>query len=189
MQKALLTHVKPKHKQTLSELMKLHGVGSFEPLKNPTYNEGKAVYINKRGVEILISKSKLATASGIVEELVERLSLNLNLVHRTKEQEFIGAIRAVFAHVDNKTQFCIGVYRIDLYFIDLRIAVECDELGHSDRDPIKEQRRQKFIESQLNCTFFRFNPDCKNFNIYETLNKLLKHIESKQRLIAEQQKK
>jgi hypothetical protein len=64
-------------------------------------------------------------------------------------------------------------------FTDLKIAVECDELGHMDRDPMEEERRQKFIEDQLGCTFFRFNPDCKNFNIYETMNELLKHIESK----------
>jgi prophage antirepressor-like protein len=57
-QKALFTHVKPKHKKTLEEIKKLgHAVG------NLSYHEGKAVYISKEGLEELISKSKLVTES------------------------------------------------------------------------------------------------------------------------------
>lgn len=171
-QKTLFNNVKNKHKKTLLEIKEVgHG--------HLSYNEGKAVYINKEGLEVLLSKSKLVIEKGVMENLIDNFSLNLNLIHTSKEQEFIGAIRTVFAHKNHQTQFSVGKYRIDLYFIDLRIAVECDELGHRDRDPIEEEERQRFIGDQLGCTFFRFNPDCKDFNIYKTINQLLKEIESK----------
>lgn len=178
---ALAAHVEQDCKKELSKVVVQSNWTDLREAHTETlsYNEGKAAYINKRGLESLLSKSKLAAEDGVVEDLIEKFSLNLNLVHRTKEQEFIGAIRTVFAHKNHQTQFAIGRYRIDLYFIGLRIAVECDELGHRDRDPIEEEERQRFIEEQLGCTFFRFNPDCKDFNIYKTINQLLKQIELK----------
>jgi hypothetical protein len=49
-------------------------------------------------------------------------------------------------------------YRIDLYFPDHRIAVECDEEGHRQRDPVYEADRQRFITDKLGCVFVRYNP-------------------------------
>lgn len=172
--KTLLTNVKTKHKKTLLELKELGHINRYL-----SYHESKVVYINKEGLEVLLSKSKLVIEKGVMESLIDNFSLNLNLIHTSKEQEFIGAIKTVFAHYHHQTQFSIGKYRIDLYFINLKIAVECDELGHRDRDPVEEEERQRFIEDQLGCTFFRFNPDCKDFNIYVTINQLLKQIETK----------
>lgn len=37
-----------------------------------SYNEGKAAYINKRGLESLLSKSKLAAEDGVVEEVLTK---------------------------------------------------------------------------------------------------------------------
>ena len=76
-QNALFTHVKPKHKQTLSELKKMHGVrpctfvGSFEPLKNLTYNEGKAVYISEHGAYHLAMKCQLPIGGDFRDWLAE----------------------------------------------------------------------------------------------------------------------
>ena len=72
MQNALFTHVKPKHKQELSELKKVQWpehctfVGSFEPLKNPTYHEGKAVYISEHGAYHLAMKCQLPMGEPLV---------------------------------------------------------------------------------------------------------------------------
>ena len=76
-QNALFTHVKPKHKQTLSELTKLgpatcpNFVGSFEPLKNPTYHEGKAVYISEHGAYHLAMKCQLPIGGDFRDWLAE----------------------------------------------------------------------------------------------------------------------
>lgn len=58
------------------------------------------------------------------------------------------------------------------------LAVEIDEHGHQDRDPLYERKRQKFIEKQLGCTFIRINPDCQDFNILDIVNKIFSHIKS-----------
>ena len=37
------------------------------------------------------------------------------------------------------------------------LAVEIDEKGHTDRDLIFEEKRQKALEKKLGCTFIRIN--------------------------------
>ena len=70
--------------------------------------------------------------------------------------------------VDNNGQQYI-LFRIDIYFTKYCLAVEIDEKGHTDRDPIFEQKRQKALEKKLNCTFIRFNTRKENFDAeYET---------------------
>ena len=61
------------------------------------------------------------------------------------------------------------LFRIDVYFTEYCSAEEIDEKGHTDRDPIFEQKRQKALEKKLNCTFIRFNTRKENFDVeYET---------------------
>ena len=44
-----------------------------------------------------------------------------------------------------KTQYSVGSYRVDLYFPDYNLVIECDEHGHKDRNPEKEKKRSDFI--------------------------------------------
>ena len=41
------------------------------------------------------------------------------------------------------------LFRIDVYFNEFLLAVEIDEKGHTDRDPIFEEKRQKALEKIL----------------------------------------
>ena len=50
--------------------------------------------------------------------------------------------------VDNSDKKYI-LFRIDVYFTKYCLAVEIDEKGHTDRDPIFEQKRQKTLEKNL----------------------------------------
>ena len=75
-----------------------------------------------------------------------------------------------------KRQFSFGSYRIDLYFPEHKLAIECDEHDHKDRDINYERRQQEFIEDQLNCKFIRYNPDAKDFMIKSVLNKIFQYI-------------
>ena len=43
-------------------------------------------------------------------------------------------------------QFSFGKYRIDLCFRRYKLAIECDEFDHRDRDIEYEVEQQKFIE-------------------------------------------
>lgn len=71
-------------------------------------------------------------------------------------------------------QYKVKSYRIDLYFPDHKLAIECDENGHSDRDSDKENERQACIEKELECTFYRFNPDAPDFRFSYVLRDILR---------------
>ena len=53
-------------------------------------------------------------------------------------------------------QYTVDNYRIDLYFPKHKLAIECDEFDHSDRDIEYEVKRQNNIEEKLGCTFNLF---------------------------------
>ena len=49
------------------------------------------------------------------------------------------------------------LFRIDVYFNKFLLAVEIDEKGHTDRDLIFEEKRQKALEKNLGFEFIRIN--------------------------------
>ena len=49
------------------------------------------------------------------------------------------------------------LFRIDIYFSEYFLTVEIDEKGHTDRDIIFEEKRQKALEKKLGCKFIRIN--------------------------------
>ena len=54
------------------------------------------------------------------------------------------------------------LFRIDIYFTKYSLAIEIDEKGHTDRDLIFEEKRQKALEKNLNCKFIRINTSKEN---------------------------
>ena len=56
------------------------------------------------------------------------------------------------------------LFRIDIYFTEYFLAVEIDEKGHTDRDLIFEEKRQKALEEKLNCKFYRINTSKENYD-------------------------
>ena len=73
---------------------------------------------------------------------------------------------------DMKVKYTGDWYRIDLYFHTHELAIECDEYGYKDRNIGYEVTRQNYIETKLGCTFIRYNPDAKYFDIFDTINKI-----------------
>ena len=68
----------------------------------------------------------------------------------TKEQTVICAIKDAFEGENMQTQYSVLSYRIDLYFHKYKLAIEVDELGHSDRNINDEIERQRALERELN---------------------------------------
>ena len=62
-----------------------------------------------------------------------------------------------------------------LIFIEYKLTIEVDELGHNNRNIDYEIQRQKVIEKELGYEFVRFDPDEENFNIFKAINEI--HIE------------
>ena len=95
------------------------------------------------------------------------------------ENQTIGFIENSFKDIFNmKRQFIIGKYRADLYFIDYKIVVECDEFNHDDRDQIKEKIREEYILS-LGNKIIRYNPNEKNFDLSNVLREINTNIFTK----------
>ena len=174
---ALYRHVDGDDKISLQELKSLRKgtkgtfLGSNKPLN---YHDGKAVYISKKGLEQLVSKSKVC-GPDVLQKLVEAFNLNLSITPR-KEHVHLEAIEQSFSEVEMFKQFKVGTYRVDLYIEEYDLVVECDEYNHSERDPQKEKEREEFIRSELDCEFIRFNPDCKNFSIFKVIGNIHKFI-------------
>ena len=93
------------------------------------------------------------------------------------ESKHAGLLR-VFYGEETIHQFAVGKYRIGLYFPRYKLAIECDEFDHRDRDFGYEVERLKHIEKLFNCTFVRFNPDAKDFGILEVVNRIFVQIKS-----------
>ena len=95
-----------------------------------------------------------------------------------KEQETMDCIMKAFRGENVIFQHTIGKHRIDLYFPEHKLTIECDEFGNKDRDLKKEIQRQKFLDRNLKCKFIRYNPDMKGFNAFNTINEIFQHIKN-----------
>jgi very-short-patch-repair endonuclease len=92
------------------------------------------------------------------------------------ENQTIGFIENSYRNILNlKRQHKLGKYRVDLYFIDYKLVIECDENNHIDRDPTQEKIREHYIKS-LGNKIIRYNPNDMAFdlsNVLREINSLL----------------
>jgi very-short-patch-repair endonuclease len=154
-------------------------------IQNCIANSGSTKYTNKDGLTELLLKSKLSPTK--ILKVARAFDIEINTYNRvscdgadikvlSKEQQTLDNIMNAFDGETFITQHSIGEYRIDLYLPKYKLAIECDEYDHKDRDKLHEQTREKYITNTLKCTFIRFNPDAQNFNIFNVINKIYKHI-------------
>ena len=108
--------------------------------------------------------------------LKRNLGFNLDDAINAKEQTVLKSIKDAFEAEDMQTQYTVIDCRIDLYFHKHKLAIEADELGHTDRNLNNEIERQKALERELDCVFIRINPDEKDFSIFKEINKIYRHI-------------
>jgi very-short-patch-repair endonuclease len=92
------------------------------------------------------------------------------------ENQTIGFIENSFKGVLNcKRQYKFDRYKVDLYFIDYKLIIECDEHGHSDRNQIKEKMREDYLMS-LGNKIIRYNPNDESFDLSNVLREIYKVI-------------
>lgn len=94
----------------------------------------------------------------------------------------LAAIKELFPSVRYRHNFYVKkpngfCYKIDLYFPDHRVALECDERGHKDRCPLLEMERQLYIAAKLGCVFVRYNPDSPDFSPADVASAICAHLE------------
>ena len=64
----------------------------------------------------------------------------------TKEQTIINSIKNTFEGENIQTQDSVLGLRIDLYFHEYKLAIEVDELGHTNRNINNEIEGQKALD-------------------------------------------
>lgn len=95
------------------------------------------------------------------------------------ENQTIGFIENCYRNIYKiKRQQKIGNYKVDLYFIDYNLIIECDENNHLYRDFEYESKREEFLIS-MNNIIIRFNPNNYNFDLSEVINEINKVIINK----------
>uniref|UniRef100_A0A6C0BUT2 DUF559 domain-containing protein n=1 Tax=viral metagenome TaxID=1070528 RepID=A0A6C0BUT2_9ZZZZ len=165
---------------SISQLLDIKNIRSViryysnnEIIKKLTHtNGGKQImsYLTYKGLMKLLSKSRK-------EKIIEFAKLfNLDLISKNylcAELDTITCIMKTFSKEVMITQYKVGKYKVDLYFVDYKLVIECDE-NHSNID--YDTERQLEIESILGCKFIRYKPHDKNFNIFHLLNDIYKYI-------------
>jgi hypothetical protein len=94
------------------------------------------------------------------------------------EIETITYIMKVFKNEIMNTQYIVGKYRIDLYFNYYLLSIECNENNHNHYDQDNEIKRKKYIKNKLKCSFITYNPDEKDFCIFNVINLIYEHIKN-----------
>ena len=105
----------------------------------------------------------------------EDIELEMKMI---TEEEILEKLGEAFAACGPLKQFRIGDYRIDMYLTKPKMAIECDEHGHSRYNQLGETHRQAFIEEQLGCTFVRFDPYAPAFSITQPIGEVVQNLMS-----------
>lgn len=134
-------------------------------------------YINQDGIFELLDR---VTKPG-KEKIINFFSEYFNIEHKipikiTKQSKYLQYIIDAFKHTEIKLEYYVKPYRIDLYFVKEKIAVECDEFGHKSKNKDDEKARENHIINVTKCTFVRFNPDAPNFQICDVIEELNMYI-------------
>jgi len=112
-------------------------------------------------------------------ELANNLNIKINnKIYTCIETETIKCILDVFNGEKMIQQYKVKQYFIDLYFPEYKLGIECDERMHN-RTFKKEYdiNRENNIKNEIKDIYFiRYEPDKKDFNIFDVINKIYKYI-------------
>ncbi|MEI2580531.1 endonuclease domain-containing protein [Scytonema sp. PRP1] len=116
--------------------------------------------------------ARLASLSRSISVVDVLQCLGIKVAMPSIETQTLSIIQKSFAHLKPIPQFLVNGYRIDLYFPEERVAVECDELHHN-MTGIYDEERQDAIIKALGCKFIRFKPHSPNFNLGDVIYRLI----------------
>jgi very-short-patch-repair endonuclease len=170
---AIRKNVDAKYKNTLGNLYR-------DVFKGRHYWQGMqrtTIYLDRTGLCSLLCASTVPNKQEFIDWYKDQFKVDIFVITRLlKEQETIGQIIQAFSHLSPQRQYIVGTYRMDLYFPDQKLAVECDEWGHRDRDPNQEATREDYIKKHLSCKILRYNPDSPGFCVFDVINKIIRDL-------------
>jgi hypothetical protein len=131
------------------------------------HNDLQEYYINKKGLEYIISSKKNGPEK--LQKLIEEFKLNFTTT--PIKEPYIEAIEQTFAGIQMYEQFKVGSYRIDLYMEDYDLVIEFNHKECKDRE--------EYIKHKLQCEYMRFDPNSKHFSIFGAIGNIHRYIMSK----------
>ena len=131
------------------------------------------VFLTLDGAMEIIVRSNKPKAIDTLEKMGSKIYRHKYV---RKETETLLYIQRAFKGEEMINQYYVDGYRIDLYFPKYKLAVECDEFDHNDRNIEYEVKRQKHIEIKLDCHFIRYNPDADDFDPFNLLNRVYQKL-------------
>lgn len=145
--------------------------------KNPYKNN--SIYISSDGLIDILQKNLTNNHTIIIQNLLKTFDLKLNIC--SEKQKYLYLIINSFLKLKYKFQLQIDIYTIDLYFTELKLAIECVE-NDTSYEQSYYQEKDNNLKELLNCTIIKFNFNQKNFNIEDILNKISEDIKKKKLL-------
>ena len=133
-----------------------------------------SIYLSVDGVKELLTKSKkpLYLLNIIAKKINTTIKGFNDPINIYIAQDELSKIINVFKREKYILEYAIGKYRIDLYFEEYNLGIECDEYNHIRYDKKSEKIRESYIQHKLNCTIIRFNPHCKDYNVFDIISKI-----------------
>jgi very-short-patch-repair endonuclease len=133
-------------------------------------NGMRARYTTSTGATFLVHRSRLPNSIDVAEALGIPLSPRFKAYYH--EMNATRCFLKAFKGPDIRRQFGVGEYHIDVLFAEYNIAVECDEKDHPWYDKVKDAARSAYIDEAIGCKWVRFNPDAKDFDILDVINRI-----------------
>ena len=136
------------------------------------------MYTNKEIVLAIVMQIRLSNPKLI--NFRSKLGFNQLHIVLKKEQSVLKLLLTVFSTEKIVLQHKAlrnGRVKTDMYFSELRLVIEVDENGHTGRNDDEENERQRKIETEFNCIFYRINPDKKGFSIFVAISEIRQLIE------------
>ena len=137
----------------------------------------KTFFIDYNILLKILIKSRKST----VIDFSKKIGINLeSKIFSCIEADTIKCIVDSFSGEIMINQYKIGDYFLDLYFQTYNLVIECDENKHKlnkihEKDIIRELNLKNLLK---NCEFIRYNPEEKDFNIFNVINKIFKFIQT-----------
>jgi very-short-patch-repair endonuclease len=149
-------------------------IATYQQYRDNIRKNNKMILLTKQGLVRFVSISRSVRAN----DLAKFLGIPVHGARFTPvEADTLKIIMDAFNGDNMKLQHKFGDYKVDLFFPDHNLIIECDERGHSDRDPRYEKTRQEFIEREGH-KFIRYNPHDPDFSIINVINSIYRHIVS-----------
>jgi len=159
----LTTHLQKNYKENV------HYIKQNTYDKHKHGGQNKIIYLLTENAFELLKNSYNLRNRYIVDISDTVKSINIGMC---VENQTIGFIENSFKGIiECKRQYIIGNYRIDLYFPTYKLAIECDENNHDDRDAEKEKEREDYIVS-LGNKVIRYNPNVPTFDLSNVLREI-----------------